>query len=51
MERFVNGKEFQRLFNEANPDSHMVIQRRCSCSKKLKRCMKIVFFHLRMSSQ
>lgn len=51
MERFVNGKEFQRLFNEANPDGHIGYSKALQLLKKLKRCMKIVFFHLRMSYQ
>lgn len=50
MERFVNGKEFQRLIHEANPDGTLVIQRQLQLLKKIKRCTRIVCFHLRMLS-
>ncbi|WP_143404414.1 hypothetical protein [Merdibacter massiliensis] len=36
MERFVNGKEFQRLFNEANPDGHIGYPKALQLLKKIK---------------
>ena len=43
MERFVNGKEFQRLIQRSKSGADTsAIQRRCSYSKKLNRCTRIV---------
>lgn len=36
MERFVNGKEFQRLFNEANPSGQISYQKALQLLKKIK---------------
>lgn len=36
MERFVNGKEFQRMFNEANPDVQISYQKALQLLKKIK---------------
>ena len=36
MERFVNGKEFQRLFNEANPSGQISYQKALQLLKRIK---------------